>query len=137
MSQQIDLEHFLWAAGISPKEARDMAPRDFEEYQQAAKIILSLVAEVQRLKKGTDTPPAAKTSPAAKAYPGPVEDEVIVSALEDALRRAPSCQGGHSSEGRQLATLLCMPFPLSMPALTKRAIELGFDPDKLWPWQAK
>ena len=48
--------------------------------------------------------------------------------------RAASCQGGHSVEGMKIADALGVKFPLTMPALERRAIELGFEPRALWPW---
>lgn len=57
--------------------------------------------------------------------------------LKHELMRAPSHQGGHSEEGRKLAGLLGVPFPLTMPALERRAEKLGLKPYNLWPWLAK
>lgn len=45
-------------------------------------------------------------------------------------------QGGHSASGGAIADLFGIPFPLAMPSLEAKAIELGFDPNELWPWLA-
>ncbi|ASK88476.1 hypothetical protein SPHFLASMR4Y_01729 [Sphingorhabdus sp. SMR4y] len=52
----------------------------------------------------------------------------------DLLIRAASCQGRHSAEGLHISSVLDVKFPLRMPALERRAVELGFDPEELWPW---
>lgn len=62
------------------------------------------------------------TNPAALEY------------LQTQLIRGASCQGGHSDEGRRIAGLLGVPFPLRMRHLAKRAVELELDPKELWPW---
>lgn len=64
------------------------------------------------------------------------------SALErEAVRlvlvMAPSFQGGHSKTGGEVADMLGIPFPLTLPNLAKKARALGFDPDNLWPWWKK
>jgi len=51
--------------------------------------------------------------------------------------RAASCQGRHSIEGMKIAEQLGVDFPLRMPKLERRAIELDFDPKHLWPWMAR
>lgn len=53
---------------------------------------------------------------------------------QDLLIRAAYCQGGHSAEGLHISEALDVKFPLRMPALERRAIELGFEPKELWPW---
>ena len=43
------LEHYRWAASVG-REARDMQPQDFEDYREAAKIIVAQEAEIRRLR---------------------------------------------------------------------------------------
>ena len=57
--------------------------------------------------------------------------------LKHELQRAPSYQGGHSDEGRRLAGVLGVPFPIRMSALKRRAKKLGFKPLAIWPWLSK
>lgn len=47
---------------------------------------------------------------------------------------AASHQGGHSRSGRLIAGALGVPFPITMPELGKRALEVGLEPRELWPW---
>lgn len=46
---EINVAHYEWAAGVG-REARDMQQRDFEEYRDAAKIIVALLSERDQLK---------------------------------------------------------------------------------------
>lgn len=50
---------------------------------------------------------------------------------------AASCQGGHSDAGTAAAAVLGVPFPIRMDDLVKRAVEVGYDPNALWPWFLK
>lgn len=50
------------------------------------------------------------------------------------LKVGAHCQGGHSDDGLRLALRLDVPFPLSMPALCRRAQRMGLDPLEVWPW---
>lgn len=43
-------------------------------------------------------------------------------------------QGGNSLAGKVISELLDVPFPLRMQALSKKAVEEGFNPKELWPW---
>lgn len=45
-------------------------------------------------------------------------------------------QGGHSASGGAIADLFDIPFPLTMPSLEAKAVELKLDPNELWPWLA-
>ena len=55
----------------------------------------------------------------------------------DMLIEAPHRQGGHSPRGRELAQKLKVPFPITMQDLEKRARQLSFDPNEIWPWYKK
>ena len=50
------------------------------------------------------------------------------------MMAAASCQGGHSKAGQHLAEVIGCPFPITMSALKKRALEMKLDPAYLWPW---
>ncbi len=53
--------------------------------------------------------------------------------MEVILMCAPSFQGGHSDVGQRLAEIIDCEFPINMMSLEKRAVEMKFDPAKLWP----
>jgi hypothetical protein len=65
-----------------------------------------------------------------------------VTAIEAVLREtrralfmcASHCQGAHSDAGVAAASILGVPFPITMPNLKAKAISEGFNPDDLWPW---
>jgi len=94
-----------------------------------------------------DAPPPAPASKFEPIGPRPMEVRCmwiprggIPAALDmeaiavAAFAIAASHQGGHSTTGKRLAEALAVPFPLTMPDLAERAMAVGLDPRRLWPW---
>ena len=53
------------------------------------------------------------------------------------LKLAPSYQGGNSVNGREIAEVFSIPFPIQMTSLMVAAKQMGHDPEDLWPWLIK
>lgn len=63
-----------------------------------------------------------------------LEGETPVAVLFDI---AASHQGGNSRNGALIARALGIPFPITMPDLGHRALEVGLKPRQIWPWWAQ
>ena len=68
---------------------------------------------------------------------GWITDDDAREWMEAIMMAAASHQGGHSEVGARFAEIIGTEFPLRMEGLTARAIEMKFDPAKLWPWLNK
>tara|TARA_Y100001973_G_C5146024_1_gene305456 strand:- start:173 stop:358 length:186 start_codon:yes stop_codon:yes gene_type:complete len=59
-THEIDIDHYEWVASVDPNK---YPPREFEEYQHAAKLILKLYGQ---LVKGEEVPQGSRRNdPAA------------------------------------------------------------------------
>lgn len=67
---------------------------------------------------------------------GPLVTVQSGQALVALFKIGASHQGGHSGNGKAIADALEVPFPLTMPELAHRALEIGLKPSSLWPWWA-